>query len=119
MTQSKQGVAVVTGGSSGIGEACARRFAKDGYDVAIIDLDKQGADRVAQDLGNDGIKVGVYSGDVADAETMSGGGEQVEAQLGPVSVLVTSAGIHTRPTPIRRTDLEAPLGEVDRQNMHV
>jgi NAD(P)-dependent dehydrogenase (short-subunit alcohol dehydrogenase family) len=106
MTQSKQGVAVVTGGSSGIGEACARRFAKDGYDVAIIDLDEQGADRVAQDLRKDGVKVGTCIGDVASAGTMTGFAEKIELELGPVTVLVTSAGILNNPNTILAMDLE-------------
>jgi NAD(P)-dependent dehydrogenase (short-subunit alcohol dehydrogenase family) len=106
MTQSKQGVAVVTGGSSGIGEAWARRFAKDGYDIAIIDLDEQGADRVAQDLGKDGVKAGACIGDVASAETMTGFAEKIEAELGPATVLVTSAGILNNPNTILAMDLE-------------
>ena len=43
--------AIVTGGASGIGEACARRLAGAGAKVTVIDLDAGGATRVADDLG--------------------------------------------------------------------
>ena len=43
-------VAVVTGGASGIGEASARRLAKDGYTIAILDCDTERARAVAADL---------------------------------------------------------------------
>ena len=47
MNNDSKRVAVVTGGASGIGEASARRLALDGYAVAILDVNADGADRVA------------------------------------------------------------------------
>jgi 3-hydroxybutyrate dehydrogenase len=43
--------AIVTGGASGIGEACARRLAEAGAKVTVVDLDRDGAERVAGELG--------------------------------------------------------------------
>ena len=87
-------VAVVTGGASGIGLGVARRFVADGHRVALFDL--KGADAAAADLvpagaaGPDVIGVEV---DVADRASVDAGFARVRAELGPVEILVTSAGI--------------------------
>jgi 3-hydroxybutyrate dehydrogenase len=47
--------AIVTGGASGIGEACARRLAGAGATVTVLDLDAKGAERVANDLGGTAV----------------------------------------------------------------
>jgi len=84
-------VAVVTGGASGIGLGVARRFAKDGYAVAIMDL--KAAKVAADELAEAGLAVRGYEVDVADRAAVFAAFEQVRADLGPVNVLVTSAGI--------------------------
>ena len=83
-------VAVVTGGASGIGEASARRLAQDGYAVAILDVNADGADRVAAELRHS-VDARSYACDVTDTEGLFHIAEQVEKDLGPVEVLVTSA----------------------------
>ena len=60
-------VAVITGGASGIGEATARRFAKDGYAVAIVDLNADGGERVAKSIGSDAR---FYACDVSEAKAV-------------------------------------------------
>jgi len=105
MLQDAKGTAVVTGGGSGIGEACARRFAKDGFDIAIVDQSAEGAERVGNDLRAAGAKVGVYVGDVSDLAMMTAFAEQSEADLGPTTALVTSAGIINNPNTIMAMDL--------------
>lgn len=104
--QETKGTAVVTGGGSGIGEACARRFARDGYAVAIVDQNGDGAERVAGDLREAGAKVGIYVGDVSDADLMHTFAEAVEKDVGPVSVLVTAAGIINNSDTLMDMDLE-------------
>jgi len=106
MTQSDKGVAVVTGGGSGIGEACARRFAKDGYDVVIVDQNQDGADRVANDLKADGARAAAMVGDVSEPAAMDAMAIRVEKDVGPVTALVTSAGILNNPNTIMAMDLE-------------
>jgi NAD(P)-dependent dehydrogenase (short-subunit alcohol dehydrogenase family) len=86
-------VAVVTGGGSGIGLAVARRLARDGARVAVLDLDpaaaKAGADMIVSE-GGEAIGLTV---DVADRATVDEGLTEVRRRLGPVAVLVNSAGM--------------------------
>ena len=85
-------VAVVTGGASGIGEASARRLARDGYAIAILDTNAERTEMVAAELRSS-VDVGGYACDVSDLEALRDTAKRVEADLGPVEVLVTSAGL--------------------------
>jgi 3-oxoacyl-[acyl-carrier protein] reductase len=93
-------VALVTGGTSGIGEAICRRLAKDGARVAVVgsrDLDKASA--VARSIG---ASARPYVCDVRQVEALKQLVASVEAELGPVDVLVNSAGVYL-PTPVGET----------------
>jgi NAD(P)-dependent dehydrogenase (short-subunit alcohol dehydrogenase family) len=86
-------VAVVTGGASGIGLGVACRFVEDGYLVAIFD--RKGAAEAADYLGSDGAKVLGLEVDVTDRPGVDGAFAKVRSQLGPIAILVTSAGIES------------------------
>ena len=81
-------VAVITGGAQGIGLAVARRMAASGARLAIWDRDADLAAAAAAELG--GLAVPV---DVTDLAAVSAAAATTAAALGPISVLVTSAGI--------------------------
>lgn len=81
-------VAVVTGGAQGIGFAVAERLARAGAKVAIWDLDDALARQAAQVI--DGR---AFALDVANTTAVAETAKATEAALGPVGVLVTSAGI--------------------------
>ncbi len=86
-------VAVVTGSARGIGAAIALRLARDGLDVAILDLDAtRCADTVAavQALGRRAMAVTV---DVTDEASVAAAAARVAEELGPPLVLVNNAGI--------------------------
>jgi len=85
-------VAAITGGASGIGAAAAQRFAADGYDVAVIDLNADGK-ATAERITASGRNSRFYKCDVSDAGAVDDVARVVEADLGPVSVLVTAAGL--------------------------
>jgi NAD(P)-dependent dehydrogenase (short-subunit alcohol dehydrogenase family) len=88
-----QRVAVITGGASGIGLGSAKVLAADGHKVALLDL--QGAEAAAKELEADGATVLGVECDVSDRASVAAAFEAVRAELGPVEILVTSAGIES------------------------
>ena len=85
--------AVVTGGASGIGRAICLRLARDGADVAILDIDAPGAEAVAAAVRALGRRAVAIPTDVADAAGVGAAVERIHATLGPAHVLVNDAGI--------------------------
>lgn len=83
-------VALVTGGARGIGRAVAAALRDAGLRVALTDRDHTAAVAAAAALGD---RVAAYALDVTDATAFSAVVERVEADLGPVDVLVNNAGI--------------------------
>jgi len=85
-------VAVVTGGASGIGLAVARRLARDRARVAIADLNGEAARAEAEKLAAEGATALGVVLDVADRAVVERGFDEVRRTLGPVAILVNSAG---------------------------
>jgi 2-hydroxycyclohexanecarboxyl-CoA dehydrogenase len=79
--------ALVTGGASGIGAATARRLAAEGAVVAVADIDEVGAKTVADEV--DGVALAL---DVTDTAAVREAVPALEAELGPLDVLVNNAG---------------------------
>ncbi|SHE90379.1 3-oxoacyl-[acyl-carrier-protein] reductase /acetoacetyl-CoA reductase [Litoreibacter ascidiaceicola] len=90
-------VALVTGGSRGIGAAISKALKSAGYSVAATYAGND--EKAAAFTAETGIKT--YKWDVADYEACTAGIAQVEADLGPVEVLVNNAGI-TRDAPFHK-----------------
>lgn len=82
-------VAVVTGGTRGIGEAISRALKAAGYNVAAV---YSGNDEAAQKFKS-ATGIPAYKWDVSSYESCASGLKQVEADLGPVDILVNNAGI--------------------------
>jgi NADP-dependent 3-hydroxy acid dehydrogenase YdfG len=83
-------VALVTGGARGIGKATARAFVREGLKVAIGDLDHEGAQATAQELGGGTV---AFALNVTDRASFDRCVADAEAALGPVDVLVNNSGI--------------------------
>jgi len=86
-------VAVVTGGGAGMGFAIAQHLARRGDRVAIIDLNAEVAEQAAATIGAEGGTAIGCGADVADRAAVAAAYERIRAELGPIEILVTSAGI--------------------------
>ena len=94
-------VALVTGGSRGIGEAISKALKAEGYEVAATYAGND--EKAAAFTEETGIKT--YKWNVADYEASAAGIAQVEADLGPIDVVVANAGI-TRDAPFHKMSPE-------------
>jgi acetoacetyl-CoA reductase len=81
-------VAVVTGGTRGIGAAIAKRLQKDGCKVAVVDVVDEQIAKFKADTGIPG-----YNVNVADYNSVAEGVKKIEADVGPIDILVNNAGI--------------------------
>jgi NAD(P)-dependent dehydrogenase (short-subunit alcohol dehydrogenase family) len=91
------GIAVVTGGASGIGAACCRELARRGATVAVLDRNGAAAATVAHACGGR-----AWAADVADETRIAACVAAIETELGAVEILVNSAGILQAPLPPER-----------------
>ena len=88
-------VAVVTGAASGIGACCARAFAAQGAKVVAADLNGEGANEVAQEIG--GLAVACDVGNEQDINNLV---DQTEKELGPVDIFFSNAAVATGGNPL-------------------
>jgi SDR family mycofactocin-dependent oxidoreductase len=100
-------VALITGGARGIGRACALRFAEEGADIALVDLERDvetipyaGASAnqlhaTAGEVSALGTRALSFTADVRDAERLAGAVETTVAELGAIDVLVAAAGLES------------------------
>jgi 2-hydroxycyclohexanecarboxyl-CoA dehydrogenase len=79
--------ALVTGGASGIGAATCRRLAAEGARVAVTDMNREGAETIADEIGG-----AAYELDVRSEESIAAAVASTQDDLGPVDVLVNNAG---------------------------
>lgn len=85
--------AVVTGGASGIGRACATVLAARGAAVAVWDLNTAGAEETVAQIREAGGKAVAVAGNCAKAGPVAESAARTRAELGPVTILVNNAGI--------------------------
>jgi NAD(P)-dependent dehydrogenase (short-subunit alcohol dehydrogenase family) len=89
-------VVLITGGSKGIGLACARAFAAEGAKVAIASRSQENLNRARAELAKEGVQVFAVAADLTRAETASAMAAATEKALGPIDILVNSAGASKR-----------------------
>jgi acetoacetyl-CoA reductase len=98
-------VALVTGGTGGIGTAICQRLADQGHRVATNYRDQAKADAWRERMLARGCDVALFRGDVSNPDTAEAMVQSVEAALGPVEILINNAGI-TRDTTFHRMRAE-------------
>jgi 3-oxoacyl-[acyl-carrier protein] reductase len=105
-------VALVTGGSGGIGESVVERLVADGFAVAVhYGGNKQKADTVVEKVTAEGGRAIAVGGDVADEKAMVSAFDAVEQAFGGIDVVVNTAGIM-----ILSTVAELDLDDLDRMH---
>ena len=102
---SKHRISVVTGGGSGIGRATARRLAAAGDLVVVADIAESAGRNVVEAIRASGGAAEYRPVDVASEASIAALADEVESRIGPVDVLVTSAGILQNATDIASFDL--------------
>ena len=86
-------VAIVTGGARGIGASCARRLARDGMAIAVLDLDPDACMPVVAEITDAGGRALPVGADVSSEEAVSDAVSRIAADLGAPTVLINNAGI--------------------------
>lgn len=92
-------VAIVTGGSSGIGKATAFGLAANGAYVVLVGRDEKKGKRVADEICSEGGKAIYIQADVSKVDEIAGMVEYTVSKLGKVDILVNAAGISIKTTP--------------------
>jgi NAD(P)-dependent dehydrogenase (short-subunit alcohol dehydrogenase family) len=109
------GVAVVTGGASGIGATCCRELAARGARIALLDRDER-VHAVARE-----VKGRAWIVDVADEAALARCADAIEAEMGPAEILVNSAGVIQVPLPPERLSMASwdEVVRVDQRGTYV
>ncbi len=89
-------VALITGSSRGLGQVLARGLAQAGAAVVLNGRNQDALDRAVQAMQADGFRTAGYLFDVTDQEQIRAGVERIEAEVGPVDILINNAGIQSR-----------------------
>lgn len=95
--------AIVTGAASGFGAGIARKFAEEGAQVMVVDIDHDGALGVAEELGDGAFG---HAANVADAGQVAGVIATAREVFGEVDILVNNAGVTHRPAPMEEVTEE-------------
>ncbi len=89
-------IAAITGSGSGIGRAIAIGYAREGAQVAVLDINGEAANATAAEIRDAGGKAQAFTLDVTDRDACRAVAADVAKQIGQVSILVNNAGINRR-----------------------
>jgi len=115
-TISTRRVALVTGGSRGLGRALAQRLAADGFDVAVASRSREQLERVVQEIASAGGRALALRCDVRKDEDVARTVTEVRRRFGPITLLVNNAGVAGPMGPVGTVD---PAAWWDAQVVHL
>ncbi len=93
MSEASERVAVVTGAARGIGAGTAKRLARDGFAVAVLDLKEDDCAATVEAITQAGGRALAVGADVSDADQVQAGVDKIASALGAPAVLVNNAGV--------------------------
>lgn len=89
----KNKAAIITGGASGIGRASCLLFAREGANVAVVDIDKEGGRKLVHDIVDEGHNAVFIKADVSKEKDCQRMVEEVESAFGKLDIIFNNAGI--------------------------
>lgn len=107
MSNLENRVALVTGGTSGIGEATAKAYAEAGAKVAVAGRDEKDGARIVEEIEKAGGKAIFVKLDVTDPDSIKEAVAKTKQELGPIDILFNSAGIHDKYADVLEADGES------------
>lgn len=93
MDTNKKFVALVTGGTGGLGTAICKRLVKDGFHVVANYNNQEKADKWKAKMKEEGFEMDMYQADVCNFDKVEAMVQHIESEIGPIDVLVNNAGI--------------------------
>lgn len=97
---------IISGATSGIGYATAKRLAKFGSNIVIVARNEEKAIKVQQELSTYGVEVNYYIADFADFESVRYAAERINKEIPEVDYLINSAGLHSTKKRINQFGIE-------------
>ncbi|UCD71939.1 MAG: 3-oxoacyl-ACP reductase FabG [Syntrophobacterales bacterium] len=97
-------VTLITGAGQGIGKSIALKFAAEGADLALFDINRETCTKTAEECKGLGGKCKAYAVDVANREQVTGACEEVLTVFGRVDILVNNAGFDRGATLLKVTE---------------
>ncbi len=104
--KNKQSLAVITGGASGIGLSTVKRFLNEGYEVLILDANKEAGEESLNNLKSDTCNVNFLYCDITNHSQIDAIFEDLHAKNCPAHVLVNCAGISPALSPLHQYSVE-------------
>jgi NAD(P)-dependent dehydrogenase (short-subunit alcohol dehydrogenase family) len=92
----KDKIAIVTGGGAGIGRGICRCLAEEGADIAVVDIDRENAERAAVEITNLGRRATIVIADVTEKDTVSRAVTEILEFFGLIDILVNNVGGEAR-----------------------
>ncbi|MGB1412693.1 MAG: SDR family NAD(P)-dependent oxidoreductase [Candidatus Pseudothioglobus sp.] len=96
MNKQKSNVVLVTGATGGIGKSIVKKYAGQGFTLAIADRDEDEANKLANEINHNDGKAMVFSGDLLDKSYCDNLISEVQTKLGGVGILINNAGFMSR-----------------------